>query len=74
MSNVGGCSKARIICKVEGVACGANHTDEKRRMLAVRVREVLVEGVSRYVHSQLGKHTVDVHGGNDFGVKCKFLR
>lgn len=43
------------------------------RILPVPIREHLDSKRRGALGNPLGKHRVDVYGGDDFGVKCKIL-
>ncbi|EYB90256.1 hypothetical protein Y032_0222g2630 [Ancylostoma ceylanicum] len=70
---IGDCVKTGVIYEIECSVCHARYIGETGRPLYVRVNEHLASKKRESLITPLGKHRREVHGGNDFSVKCKIL-
>lgn len=60
------CSKAGVVYENECIARSANYIGETEKTLTVRMRERRASKRRESLSGAHGKHTVDVHGGNDW--------
>ncbi|EYB87797.1 hypothetical protein Y032_0257g408 [Ancylostoma ceylanicum] len=70
---VGDCSKLGVVYQIECLECHALYVGETGRVLSVRIKEHLASKRRGSLTSPLGRHKNEVHGGNDFGIKCNIL-
>ena len=70
---VGDCAKAGVVYQLECLTCHNCYIRQTGRNLGVRLKEHLASKRRGTPAAPLGRHKTEVHGGNDYEVKCTIL-